>query len=463
MEKRSPAVYMIGIGGIAMGTLALMFRDSGWQVRGSDAALYPPMSDLLSRADIEVTVGYDQSNMGRPDQVVVGNSVSRGNPEVESLLNSDLSFVSMPAALAGYFLESKKTVVVSGTHGKTTTAALLSHILVTAGKDPSFFVGGMVKNYGAGYRLGEGELFVVEGDEYDSAFFEKYPKMIQYRPSHLILTSLEYDHADIYDSIEEIETWFSRLVRMVPSRGWVLANGRYGSLSKMAAGSFSRQACLGKDITRKPEKGCIVIQDPGFPSITVKSGLHGDFNMDNIALAVAMARRLGADNASIIRALETFQGVRRRQEVLFDHPLCTVIEDFAHHPTAVRAVTRSIREQYPDRTIWQLYEPASATGSRNIFQDRLPPSFIPGEPVIIRRPERMERIEPGKRLDLDLVVREIGKSGSEARVFDTSGEIVDYLSKAIDTSSAHAILIMSNSGFDGIYRLLTERLRGLFP
>lgn len=453
---------MIGIGGIAMGTLALMFRESGWQVKGSDAGLYPPMSEMLDRAGIPVAIGYDTNNIGDPDLVVVGNAVSRGNPEVEYLLNRDLPYMSMPSALARYFLEGKRTIVVAGTHGKTTTAAILAHILVTAGKEPSFFIGGILKGYGAGYRLGKGDFFVVEGDEYDSAFFEKYPKMIQYRPSHLLLTSMEYDHADIYDSMKEIETWFSRLVRMVPSQGWILANGSFDSLAEMAVSSFSGNACLDRELFRKREKGCIVIQDRDFPSISVKSDLRGDFNSDNIVLAVAMARRLGVDDAFILRGLESFKGVRRRQDILFDHPRCTVIEDFAHHPTAVKAVTTSIRQQYPGRTIWQLYEPASATGSRSIFQEELPESFLRGEPVIIRRPEKMDRIEPAERLDLERVVERIRSCGSEASVFNTSEEIVRYLSKAIDTASAHGILIMSNGGFDNIYRILVERLRGIF-
>ncbi|MDR3236993.1 MAG: Mur ligase domain-containing protein, partial [Spirochaetia bacterium] len=363
-------IYMIGICGVAMGSLACMLREIGHNVSGSDKNIYPPMSDVLRSAGIDFAEGFDPAHMGAPGLVVIGNAVSRGNPQAEHVLNADLPYCSMAEALKRFFLQGKEVIAIAGTHGKTTTTALLSHILITSGLDPGCFIGGVTKNYGSNYRLGSGKYFVIEADEYDSAFFEKVPKFMFYRPRHLVMTSLEYDHADIYGSLDEIELWFRRLVNIVPSQGNVVYSAHYPILSGIAAKSFAPVCSFGTEgegsvsCSFKGYNGDntdFVLSSAETGALPCSMPIFGGFNLANAAAASAMAVRLGAPHSGIAEALSTFQGVKRRQELIFSSPTVKVYEDFAHHPTAVRAVLETMRRRYPHAKIYAVYEPRSAT------------------------------------------------------------------------------------------------------
>ncbi len=376
-------IHLTGICGIGMGNLAGMLIEKGYSVTGSDKEFYPPMSNMLKCLDMELFQGYRRDNIGNPDLVVIGNSVSRGNPEVEHILNSGIPYTSMADALYTFFLRDKEVISVSGTHGKSTTAALLSHILVEAGEDPSFFVGGYLNNYGSGYRLGGGKYFVIEGDEYDSSFFQKLPKFICYRPRHLILTSLEFDHGDIYESLEEIKRWFGRLVNIIPSRGNILYSSRYRDLEDVVRGSLSRLYSYGGEdsdfFSQLLEQGeshtGIRFRGKGFDDLILKSRLFGKFNRDNIAAAASAALLLGVKGDAVTVGVGTFTGVGRRQEIIYNREGQIIIEDFAHHPTSIGLIIDSVRESFPEHEIWAIYEPRSATSRRNILQHLLPPGL----------------------------------------------------------------------------------------
>ncbi|MBN2078544.1 MAG: UDP-N-acetylmuramate:L-alanyl-gamma-D-glutamyl-meso-diaminopimelate ligase [Spirochaetes bacterium] len=456
-------VYMIGICGVAMGALARMFRERGAAVSGSDRNVYPPMSDLLREGGVALHEGFDAGRIGSPDLVVIGNAVSRGNPEVEHVLNEGLPYLSMAGTLREHFLGGKEVVAVAGTHGKTTTTALLAHILETAGMEPSFFIGGVARNYGSNFRLGPGRHFVIEADEYDSAFFEKFPKFILYRPSHLVLTSLEFDHADIYRDLGEIETWFRRLVNTIPSAGSIVYSARYDNLGALAAASLSQCRSYGNGgadycATVEGHEGeftRLVVDSPE-GSLVLRCPLIGAFNHDNCLAALAMARRLGVDDGAIMRGVESFLGVKRRQELIYHGGNLRIYEDFAHHPTAIRGLLESMRERHPGARIWALYEPRSATSRRRVFQESLPGSFRAADEILIRRPFEGTPPPAGEELDVDRLMEDLHAVNPGARLFESGMEMAEYLARALPPEGEQVVLVMSNGGFDGIY----ERLRG---
>lgn len=464
-------IHLSGICGVAMGTLACMLKERGWHVTGSDSGVYPPMSDVLRGAKIPVTEGFSSDNLKDADLVIIGNALSRGNPEVEAVLDSGQPYCSMAGAFYRFFLAEKDVIAVAGTHGKTTTTALLGHILTVADKDPSVLVGGVSLNMGGNYRLGEGRFFVIEADEYDSAFFEKVPKFIFYRPRHLLLTSLEFDHADIYRDLAEIELWFQRLVNIIPSRGEIVYNEGYENLAALAGTAQSRVTSYGAGgsdtsaVFSRDSKGSPVIEltDTCAGTLQLPTRLFGNFNLQNVAGAVSMALRLGIAPESISEAVKTFRGVRRRQEVIFETDSIIVYEDFAHHPTAINGMLRALRERWPGARITAVYEPRSATSRRNIFQETLPRAFDTADRVMIKNPALMEKIPEDERMDIAPVIETIQSSGIETGLFFSVEDIIDELVDEIELSGENIIVIMSNGGFDGIYKKLTSRLGELFP
>lgn len=463
------SVYLIGICGVAMGTLACMLKEKGCQVSGSDHNMYPPMDKVLDNAGIKVFQGFNESNIGSTDCVIVGNAISRGNPELEYVLDKRIPYMSMAGALYEFFLQQKEVIAVCGTHGKTTTTALLAHILTEARMNPSFFVGGVAKNFNSNYQIGEGQYFIIEGDEYDSSFFEKIPKFMIYRPHHTILTSLEYDHADIYNSFEEIKTWFRRLVNIIPSNGLVVYNGHNKELLQIMEQARSHVISYGKtgmdfiyefqgfedDLAR------IRIACPE-GEFGVRSSIFGDINFMNILAAVTMSLEIGIEMKDIMQSVATFQGVKRRQELLFENDNIRVYEDFAHHPTAIRGVLETMREKFSEAVLWALYEPRSATSRRNIFQDELPGAFHPAQKVLIKRPFNLEALPQSIRLDITEVCDKIQQAGGEALPFKTADEIITFVMANINPKQKNVIVIMSNGAFDGIYEKLISQLRDLF-
>jgi len=466
-------IHMIGVCGVAMGTLALMLHERGHAVSGSDRNMYPPMSDVLAGSGVRLFEGFSADNIDSPDLVVIGNAVSRGNPEVEYVLNARLPYLSMAQALYAFFLRDKEVVAVAGTHGKTTTTALLAHLLEESGMSPSFFVGGVTRNYGANHRLGSGRYFVIEADEYDSAFFEKVPKFVLYRPAHLLLTSLEFDHADIYRDLAEIELWFGRLVNMLPSGGTLLYAADYANLRAIADRSLSRRFSYGSggaDFTCafRGYEGDFSRLDIATPegSFPVETSLFGNFNYANVLAAAAMARLLGAPEQGIARGISSFLGVKRRQERIYDAGGVKIYEDFAHHPTAVRYVLGTMRERFPGARLWALFEPRSATSRRNVFQDVLPGSFAAADVVLIRAPYEGSAVPDGGRLDAARLVHDISAIVPEARLFPDAGGMLDYIGRTISLERENVIVIMSNGAFDGIYdriRVTMDALAGGRP
>ena len=458
---------MIGICGVAMGTLAGMLKQKGFSVSGSDENVYPPMSDMLKNWGINIHSGFNAENIGNPDLVIIGNAISRGNPEAEHVLNLKVPYASMAQALYDFFLKEKEIISISGTHGKTTTTALLSHILITAGEDPSFLIGGVSKNYNTNFGIGRGRYFVIEGDEYDSAFFEKIPKFILYRPHHLILTSLEFDHADIYKNIDEIALWFRRLVNIIPSNGNIVYSGEYSLLKEISSKSLSKRYTFGKsgsdfnyELINCSEKSCIIkIRSGGFGDIILESGIFGDFNFQNITSAVSMALLLGIKVKDIQLAIQSFAGVRRRQELIFDNGMIKIYEDFAHHPTAIRGVIDEIRKIHPDSVIWAIYEPRSATSRRNVLQDELVNSFGHADKIIIKKPYRLDAIPASERIDIESIAKIITSKGLDIITTDSTEEIINCVVESIDSSNRNIIIIMSNGGFDGIYEKMINAIK----
>jgi UDP-N-acetylmuramate: L-alanyl-gamma-D-glutamyl-meso-diaminopimelate ligase len=458
-------IYMIGICGVAMGTLASMLHEQGHTVSGSDQNIYPPMSDILQKSGMKLHNGFSASQVGSPDLVIVGNAISRGNPEVEHVLNRRIPYLSMAGALREFFLEGKEVVAVAGTHGKSTTTALLAHLLESAGLSPSFFVGGVSRNHDANYRLGTGRHFIIEGDEYDSAFFEKVPKFIFYRPSHLVLTSLEFDHADIYHDLAEIELWFRRLVNIVPSEGSIVYSADYPNLKEIVAASHSRRFSYGGEGSDfayafrgyEGTKSVLRVERPD-GGLDVASDLFGHFNYANILAAVAMASLLGADDAGIRRGVDTFLGVRRRQELVFRGGGTVVYDDFAHHPTAISSVLATMRERYPVARIWAVYEPRSATSRRNVFQDILPGAFRPADVVLIKTPYEGSAVREGDKLDPERVLADIRAFNPNSYLFPKTDGILEHIKKNLVPGDENVIVIMSNGGFDGIYAKMRAML-----
>ena len=461
--KNIKTIHMIGVCGVAMGTLAGMLSQKGYRVRGSDENVYPPMSDMLARWGIDIIQGFDESNIGDADLVIVGNAVSRGNGEVEHMLNSKIPYMSMAQALHAFFLSEKTVIVVSGTHGKTTTTALLGFILDRAGFDPSFLTGGIPVNYGSNFRLGSGDLFVIEGDEYDSAYFEKYPKFIHYRPDHLIMTSLEFDHADIYASFDEIKLWFRRLVNQVPSRGEILYCSDYPVLGEVVSASLSSvhgYGREGRDIAyrsrgMREERTGLEITSNLFDRMEMSTLLIGDFNLANITAAASMAILLGAEAGSVSASVSEFRGIKRRQELLYRSEKTVLYEDFAHHPTSIRAVLGEMKQCYVGWEIWAVYEPRSATSRRRVLQEELCESFNAADLVFIKEPFKLDGIAESERIDINLVVDRINAGGEKARLFPSADAIVERISKEAGRGVRRVIVVMSNGGFDGIYGKLT--------
>ncbi|MCU0847498.1 MAG: Mur ligase domain-containing protein [Spirochaetes bacterium] len=456
---------MVGICGIAMGTLAQMLADSGYDVSGSDENVYPPMSVMLSEKGIRVMKGYRAENLSSPDLVIIGNAISRGNPEVEAVLDGRIHYVSMAQAIRTFFLSDREVVAVTGTHGKSTTTALLAHMLGTAGFAPSYLVGGVSRNSGSNYGLGSGRHFVIEGDEYDSAFFEKVPKFIFYKPTHLIITSLEYDHADIYSGLDEIELWFRRLVNTVPSEGSIVYCADYGNIPGIVSGSFSR------NFSFSGRKGDLVY---GFDSydgefsvldlacggsaFRVRTRLFGDFNYSNIAAAASMCLCLGMDRDAVADGIESFMGVKRRQEIIYRERDVIIYEDFAHHPTAIKSVLESMRERHPGHSIWAVFEPRSATSRRSVFQEELPGAFRSADTVIFKTPYDQTNIKKEDRLDIERLMNDIRSFNDDVHVFLDVDGIIEFISGRIDPSGKNVVVIMSNGGFDGIYGRIKSRL-----
>jgi len=474
--SKAKHIHLIGICGTAMASLAGMLKERGYHVTGSDAAAYPPMSDFLRALDIPVAQPFHEKNLNpRPDLVVIGNAMSRGNVELERVLDQRIPFCSLPQLLHDEFLHNKEVLVVAGTHGKTTTTSMLAWIFHSAGLDPSFLIGGIAENFGSSFHLGQGKHFILEGDEYDTAFFDKGPKFLHYFPDAIILTSVEFDHADIYKDLEAVETAFKRLVNLIPRRGRIIAfDGAVGDVTESA----SLERCLAKAFCPVERYGAgqranwqvtNLRLDPGRTSWTVlhngqpwanfEFALAGEYNVWNATAAAALASTCGISTEAIAAALKTFKSVKRRLEVKAQVNGITIIDDFAHHPTAIAGTLKALRARYAGARLWAILEPRSNTLRRRVLQGDLAHSLAQADQVVVANVFRSEAIPENERLELPALAAEIQQNGRPARLLADADEIVQTISPEL--RSGDVVAILSNGGFGGIYEKLPARLREL--
>ncbi len=454
--KQRLKIYMIGIGGIAMGNLAYMLKEAGHYVSGSDQKLYPPMSDKLQEWGLITYEGFNEENLGSPDLVIIGNAISRGNPEVEAVLNRGIDYMSMSAAISHFFLKQKKVIVVAGTHGKTTTSFLIHHILKSAGFNPGLFVGGIRKDGNAGFELGTGDYFVIEGDEYDSAFFDKSSKFLHYRPFYLALTSLDFDHADIFKDIDAIKIMFKRLLNLVPSKGKIFYYKNSKNLSEILE-NFSHAPKEEYDISQK-NSYLEIKNDSAFSKFRKKvldTNLLGQHNLRNSEVAYRICKEIGLTDEEILYGIETFPGVKRRQEVLYEDEKSVIIEDFAHHPVAIEETISAIKMKYKTEKLISLFEPRSATSHRNVFQKEFSGSFKKSDLVIITEIFNLNKVDKKNRLNVKKLVldtKKLSKVKTSLYAKDPN-ELLTKLKKELTPFSKEkiCILAMSNGAFGGIY------------
>ncbi len=469
-------IHLIGICGTAMASLAGMLKQRGFRVTGSDAAAYPPMSDFLAELKIPVAQPFAASNLDpRPDLVVVGNALSRGNVELEYLLDQRIPFCSLPQLLHEEFLRGREVLVVAGTHGKTTTTSMLAWIFHCAGMQPSFLIGGIAENFGSSFHLGQGDHFIIEGDEYDTAFFDKGPKFLHYFPDATILTSVEFDHADIYKDLDAVETAFKRLVNLVPRRGRIIA---FDGATADSPESASLDRCLQKAFCPVERYGAGPRADwritnlkfePGRTSWSVLHNgelwadlefpLAGEYNVWNATAAAALSADYGISKPDIATALKTFRSVKRRLEVKAQVNGITIIDDFAHHPTAIAGTLKALRARYAGARLWAILEPRSNTLRRRVLQADLARSLALADEVIVAGVFRSDAVPVNERLELPELAADIQNLGRPVRLISGADEIVQTI--APEMRPGDVVAILSNGGFAGIYEKLPARLRAL--
>src|SRR5882762_6323227 len=460
-------IHLIGICGTAMASLAGMLQERGFRVTGSDAAAYPPMSTFLESLGVPIAQPFSEANLNpHPDLVVVGNALSRGNVELERVLDERIPFCSLPQILDDEFLVGKEVLVVAGTHGKTTTTSMLAWIFETAGLQPSFLIGGIAENFGRSFGLGEGKHFILEGDEYDTAFFDKGPKFLHYFPDSVVLTSVEFDHADIYQDLDAVETAFKRLVNLVPRRGRIVAFDTGESIARCIAKAFCPVERYGSrensdwQITAlrfEPARTSWTVLRGGQPWGDFEFALAGEYNVFNAVAATALASEYGISREQIQAALKTFKSVKRRLEVKAEVNGVTIIDDFAHHPTAIAGTLTALRARYPDARLWVILEPRSNTLRRNVFQHELTNSLALADEVVVAGVFKSDAIPPAERLDLMAVGADLQQRGTRARIISGADGIVQVV--APELRRGDVVAILSNGGFDGIYEKLPARLK----
>jgi UDP-N-acetylmuramate: L-alanyl-gamma-D-glutamyl-meso-diaminopimelate ligase len=462
-------IHLIGICGTAMASLAGMLKQRGFHVTGSDAAAYPPMSDFLQSLEIPVAEPFAVQNLEpRPGLVVVGNAISRGNVELEHVLDQRIPFCSMPQILHDEFLQGREVIVVAGTHGKTTTTSMLAWIFQSAGLQPSFLIGGIAENFGSSFQVREGKHFIIEGDEYDTAFFDKGPKFLHYFPDNVILTSVEFDHADIYKDLEAVETAFKRLVNLVPSRGRIVAFDTGESLERCLSRAFCPVERYGTGAKAAWQLSSLRFE-PAYTSWSVlrdgkawaefEFSLAGEYNVWNATAAAAMATGYGIARAQITEALKSFKSVKRRLEIRAEVNGITIIDDFAHHPTAVALTLKALRARYPRARLWAILEPRSNTIRRNVLQEELAKSLALADEIVVANVFKSDAIPEPERLNLAALTSSIQKHGRRSRIVPDADGIAQLV--APEMRSGDVVVILSNGGFGGIYEKLPKRLKAI--
>ena len=461
-KHKNEHFHFIGICGTAMGSVAAALQNRGYTITGSDQNVYPPMSDFLIKNNINVSVGHDENNIpDKVDLVVIGNAMSRGNVEVESVLNRKTPYTSLPELIKRYFLQGKRNIVITGTHGKTTTSSIIAHLLNDNGLNPNLMIGGIPLDIGEGGRFTESEFFVIEGDEYDTAFFDKRSKFVHYMPEIVVVNNIEFDHADIFNNIEEIKLSFKRMLNIVPENGIVFVNGDDNDAVEVTENCRAPVIKVGAndDCDFKIENLHLESFNSSF-SIKENSyqlPMDGEFNVRNAAMAIAVSDFLNIDQQNIIESVSKFSGIARRQELRGEEKNVKVIDDFGHHPTAIAATIGALKQRYPDSKIWAIFEPRSNTSRRNLLQSELEDSLSQADGVIISEVPNPEKVPDGELLDVESVIENLSSRGKEAFIGLSSDDIVNKLIPL--TSSGDTIVVLSNGGFGGIHEKLLEALK----
>ncbi len=453
--------HFTGICGTAMGAVAAAMKQRGFTVTGSDSNIYPPMSDFLRGQGIPIAEGYLAENIPADTEVVIiGNAISRGNPEAEATLDRKLFYQSLPELMKEFFLRGKRNFVVAGTHGKTTTSAMLAWLLRHAGRDPGFMIGGLPKNLGCGACFTDSEFTVLEGDEYDTAFFDKRSKFLHYLPECVVINNIEFDHADIYASIDEIKLTFRRLLNIVPRKGMALINGDDSNCLEVAVKAPCPVTTVGfgdscafriEDVRYETARSSFTLCGEAYSLC-----MAGEFNVRNAAMAAAAALFAGLTAAEIRAGLESFDGVARRQELRGEVRGIKVIDDFAHHPTAIRLAVQSLRQRYPESRLWILFEPRSNTIRRAVFQKPLAEALVLADFVVIAAIPDLHKIPENDRLDPAQLAEDIGNLGGKATYLPDFDHLLAHVLGHV--SPGDVIAVLSNGGFGGIHQKLLVAL-----
>jgi UDP-N-acetylmuramate: L-alanyl-gamma-D-glutamyl-meso-diaminopimelate ligase len=454
------SVHFVGICGTAMASTAAAMQERGYQVSGSDSNVYPPMSTFLSDRKIQVFSGYSESHLShRPDLVIIGNAIGRGNPEAEAVLERKMRYCSLPELLKEFFIRGKRCLVVAGTHGKTTTTSLLTWVFEHSGLRPSYLIGGIPNNLSQGARFTDSEWFIIEGDEYDTAFFDKRSKFVHYLPEVAIINNLELDHADIFENVAAVQTSFKRLIVLVPRNGLVLANGDDSNLAPLLEIKHApvRRYGLGEG---NDFRATALDLSPDGSSFSVGSSrfripLVGELNVRNALAVAACALHCGLTDVQIQAAFDTFQGVKRRMEVRGVRNGVTVIDDFAHHPTAIRETLKALKVRFPAQPIWSIFEPRTNSTRRNVFQEDLVTSFDDADHVVVAAIANPELIPADLRLDPEKLTRQLKARGKDASFLPGVDAIVDHLGTT--ARSGEVVCVFTNGGFGNIHQRLLDR------
>ena len=453
--------HFIGICGTAMGSVAAGMAEQGYAVTGSDQAAYPPMSDFLTEKGIEIFEGYQATNIPTAaTTVVIGNAISRGNPEAEEVLDRRLRYQSLPEVLKEYFLRGRRNIVISGTHGKTTTASMTAAVFESAGKNPSFMIGGIPRNFGQGARFTDSDFVIMEGDEYDTAFFDKRSKFLHYLPEVVVVNNVEFDHADIFNSLDEIKLSFQRQLKVVPRNGMAFVNGDEENCLDVAADAPCpvKTVGFGENCDLRIEN---VVYAPGGSRFEIAGESYdipmvGEFNVRNAAMARSAARFSGLSVEEVQKGLAGFEGIARRQEERGEVKGVTVIDDFAHHPTAIAQAISGLRQRYQGRRLWVLFEPRSNTTRRNIFQDDLAEALAHADLVVLPSVPDPEKVAEEDRLNPEKLVADLLASGTEAWYLADVEAIVSHV--ANESREGDVVAVLSNGGFGGIHTKLLAQL-----